>query len=153
MCDDHDVDAWLKEAKSWKGFAHQIRDLAALKFGPDTAKWPELARYGELAYVNADKILASDLGFFDGSKVDHLAAVQRQLKLGMEAWAVALEQAGTVIEPGKLVGYDASENPDDVPPVIPPAKLPDLLGGVNSALKIAAVGAVVVLAVVLLRRK
>ena len=72
----------------------------------------------------------------------------------MEAWAVALDQVlPKPVEPGPLVGYDASENPDDVPPVVPLPDLPNPLAGVSSALKIAAVGLVLVVAVVALRRK
>lgn len=154
LCDDNDVTVWLKEAKQWKGFAHQLRDIVVNQWGPDTNTWPELARYGELAWVDADKRLAGDLGFFDGAQVASLAQIQRLLKQAMEAWSVALDQVlPKPVEPGPILGYDASENPDDVPPVIPPAELPDVLGGVNRALKIAAIGLVLVGAVVLLRRK
>ncbi|MDC0719926.1 hypothetical protein [Nannocystis bainbridge] len=154
LCDDNDVTVWHKEAKNWKSFAANLRAVVVDQWGNDTQTWPDLARYGELSWKDADAKLAGDLGFFDGAKVGTLSQIQRQLKLAMEAWAVALDQVlPKPVEPGPLVGYDASENPDDVPPVVPLPDLPNPLAGVSSALKIAAVGLVLVVAVVALRRK
>lgn len=159
-CDDWDVDAWLYAAKYWKDFAHQLRDVVVHHWGSDPAQWPELARHGDLAYNDADKRLAGDLGWSDGTKVESLGQIQKTLKLAMEAWALALEQFFNVtIDVGQF-GYDASEDPDSNPPVIPPPELPDIGGGiadavgsVTTAIKIAAVGLVLVVAVVALRRK
>lgn len=157
LCDDRDVTAWLIAAKTWKGYAHQLRDVVVTHWGTNPEKWPELARHGELAYVDADKLLAGDLGWLDSSKVETLAKVQRELKLAMEAWAVALEQFFDVkIDVGSL-SYDASEDPKAIPPVIPLPDLPDIpkvSDLTSSFVRIAAIGlASYVVVSLLLRRR
>lgn len=128
LCDDHDVDAWLSEAKSWASYAKQLRDKnVTLQWGGQPSLWPQTARRGERAYQRARDILGADLGFFDSGKIVELQEAQRYAKMALELYLRALEaELGTSVEVSEALSKDTITDPSDRPPIIPPPKLPSL---------------------------
>lgn len=149
-CGDYDVDAWLSEAKSWVQYAQQMRTTNIVpQWGTDSAKWPERARMGELAYRAARDLLGGDLGYLDSSKVATLIEVQRYAKLALEGYVLALEKLLNVKVEVSPELVDKLSDPKQRPPVIPLPKLPSfssligipvLLGGLVVVLVLAGGG-------------
>ena len=141
LCDDYDVDSWLTEAKSWTQYAKALRDDNVVhEFGDDVGKWPKTARNGERAYLRARDIIAGDHGFFDSTAVATLQAAQRYAKVALELWTRAIEvSAGKDLDMKKYeeLTTDTVTDPVDVPKVIPPPKLADLLPSVPTSVKVA----------------
>ena len=141
LCDDYDVDSWLTEAKSWTQYAKELReDNVIYEFGDDVEKWPKTARNGDRAYDRAREIIAGDHGFFDRTVVETLQSAQRYAKVALELYTRALEaKVGKPVDMTKYPGLtdDTVTDPADVPKVIPPPKLTDLLPSIPTPVKVA----------------
>lgn len=129
-CDDYDVDIWLAEAKSWTQYARSQRDeLIVPRWGSATSEWPRLARLGEHAYERAREVLAGDLGYLDGSKVQTLQVVQRWSKVALELYTRAVvDDVGKNVDMHNYdrLTHDTITEPMDRPTVVPPPRLPGL---------------------------
>ncbi|MBZ5715275.1 hypothetical protein [Nannocystis pusilla] len=142
VCDDHDVNAWLEQAKHWTALAKQVRETVVETWGPDIALWPQKVGFGEISFNESINLLAGEQGWLDSSKVANAIEVQRLAKTAMELWFQALEQKygkPLEVDPEGL-GYDGLSDPENLPPVIVPElpELPNLgLGGVGGVLRMA----------------
>lgn len=135
MCGDTDVSAWLYAAKTWLQKAKWLREMTAVAYGPDKAKWPDIAKIADAGLEGAQTQISGDLGFLDGEKVANLAKIQRALKYVCEAFAVAVDDEGTVQIPPNI--YNPIDDPNNVPPVIPWPNPFDFLGKLGAVIPVA----------------
>jgi hypothetical protein len=153
MCTDLDVDAWHYSAKVWQQKARWCREMLVIAAGGEkNAKWTPGAVAADAALDAAVTKLGGDLGWTDVSKVDTLVKVQRVFMWAAEAYAVAFDPLAEELGMAPIDGAPYREQADDplnTPPVIPWPGLPGFSDLFGIPLVPLAVGAGVVLLLVM----